>query len=76
MDEHTRDNSVEPPQHGTPAGWDPNGDQWTHATLRRSVCHGVALYNSGAYHESHDCFENVCSSVNNAYRSTGPVNNQ
>lgn len=55
MDEHTRDPSVEPPQ-GNPAGWRIDG-QWEHATLRRAVVHGVRLYNSGAYHESHDCFE-------------------
>jgi predicted metal-dependent hydrolase len=33
----------------------PNG--WEHGTLRRATVHGVRLYNSGAYHESHDCFE-------------------
>ena len=55
MDDHTRDSSVEPP-HGNPAGWRADG-QWEHATLRRAVVHGVRLYNSGAYHDSHDCFE-------------------
>lgn len=55
MDEHTRDPSVEPPR-GNPTGWQADG-QWEHATLRRAVVHGVRLYNSGAYHESHDCFE-------------------
>ena len=30
---------------------------WEHATLRRATEHGVRLYNDGAYHESHDCFE-------------------
>jgi predicted metal-dependent hydrolase len=28
-----------------------------HATLRRAVDHGVRLFNDGAYHEAHDCFE-------------------
>lgn len=56
MDEHTRDDSVGPPV-GSPTGWDPDGEQWEHATLRRAVVHGVALYNDGAFHESHDCFE-------------------
>ncbi|MFW6152987.1 MAG: DUF309 domain-containing protein [Halobacteriota archaeon] len=54
MDEHTRDDSVGPPHRVTP-GWD--GDRWEHATLRRAVVHGVRLFNAGAYHESHDCFE-------------------
>ena len=56
MDEHTRDPSVAPPATGNPFGWRDDGN-WEHATLRRSVVHGVRLYNSGAYHESHDCFE-------------------
>ncbi|WP_276271907.1 DUF309 domain-containing protein [Haloarcula litorea] len=55
MDEHTRDASVEAPP-GDPTGWRADG-QWEHATLRRAVVHGVRLYNSGAFHESHDCFE-------------------
>lgn len=60
MDEHTRDPSVAPPVSGEPAGWrrdriESNG--WEHGTLRRAVIHGVRLYNYGAYHESHDCFE-------------------
>jgi predicted metal-dependent hydrolase len=54
MDEHTRDDSVDPPV-GTPTGW--TGERWEHATLRRAVVHGVRLYNSGHYHASHDCFE-------------------
>jgi hypothetical protein len=54
MDEHTRDDTVPPPA-GDPTGWD--GQRWDHATLRRAVVHGVRLYNSRAYHESHDCFE-------------------
>ena len=33
------------------------GGHWEHATLRRATEHGVTLYNAGAYHESHDCFE-------------------
>ncbi len=55
MDDHTRDPSVGPPV-GNPAGWRADG-QWEHATLRRAVVHGVRLFNDGAYHESHDCFE-------------------
>jgi predicted metal-dependent hydrolase len=56
MDEHTRDDSVGPPD-GNPTGWDAAAGRWEHATLRRAVVHGVRLYNSGEYHESHDCFE-------------------
>ena len=52
MDEHTRDATVEPPD-GDPTGWRADG-QWEHATLRRAVVHGVALYNAGDFHESHD----------------------
>ena len=60
MTDHTRDDAVGPPTAGEPAGWDParaasNG--WEHGTLRRATVHGVRLYNSAAYHESHDCFE-------------------
>ncbi|OYR72514.1 hypothetical protein DJ71_19885 [Halorubrum sp. E3] len=33
------------------------GGYWEHATLRRATEHGVRLFNAGAYHESHDCFE-------------------
>ena len=55
MDEHTRDPTVAPPA-GDPTGWRADG-RWEHATLRRAVVHGVALFNSGHYHESHDCFE-------------------
>ena len=70
MDEHTMDPTVGPPA-GNPSGWcegplpndvdetafcDADG-YWRHATLRRAVVHGVRLFNSGAYHESHDCFE-------------------
>ena len=56
MDEHTRDDSVAPPA-GDPTGWHPDRERWDHATLRRATVHGVRLYNAGAYHESHDCFE-------------------
>ncbi|MFC7057543.1 DUF309 domain-containing protein [Halovenus salina] len=57
MDEHTRDDSVEPPTAGTPTGWHPAEGRWEHETLRRAVVHGVRLYNAGSYHEAHDCFE-------------------
>ncbi len=56
MDEHTRDPTVEPPS-GEPTGWDATNGQWEHATLRRALVHAVRLFNDGAYHESHDCFE-------------------
>ena len=56
MDEHTRDPTVDPPA-GTPTGWLPEEGRWEHGTLRRAVLHGVRLYNTGEYHESHDCFE-------------------
>ena len=60
MSDHTRDDTVAPPTSGEPTGWDraraaSNG--WVHGTLRRAVIHGVRLYNAGAFHESHDCFE-------------------
>ncbi|MES3161621.1 MAG: DUF309 domain-containing protein [Halorubrum sp.] len=60
MDDHTRDTTVAPPLHGNPSGWrrergESNG--WEHGTLRRAVVNGVRLFNDGAYHESHDCFE-------------------
>jgi predicted metal-dependent hydrolase len=55
MDDHTRDPTVEPPD-GDPTGWREDG-RWEHATLRRAVVHGVRLFNSGEFHESHDCFE-------------------
>ena len=57
MDEHTNDASIGPPARGDPTGWDADASRWEHATLRRAVEHGVALFNAGAYHESHDCFE-------------------
>ena len=56
MDDHTRDESVAPPV-GNPTGWLADRGMWEHATLRRATVHGVALYNSGEYHDSHDCFE-------------------
>ncbi|MFB6130907.1 MAG: DUF309 domain-containing protein [Salinigranum sp.] len=60
MNDHTRDQGVAPPISGNPTGWrcdrgESNG--WEHGTLRRAVIHGVRLYNAGAFHESHDCFE-------------------
>lgn len=57
MDDHTRDATVNPPTNGSPAGWLPDRQLWEHGTLRRAVIHGVRLYNSGEFHESHDCFE-------------------
>jgi hypothetical protein len=58
VDDHTRDPSVAPPP-GTraPTGWDPERRRWEHATLRRATEHGVRLFNDGAFHEAHDCFE-------------------
>jgi len=55
MDDHTRSADVAPPA-GDPTGWLPEG-RWEHATLRRAVVHGVRLFNAGAYHPAHDCFE-------------------
>jgi predicted metal-dependent hydrolase len=60
MDEHTLDAGVAPPATGDPTGWRadrPESNGWEHGTLRRAVIHGVRLYNSGEYHESHDSFE-------------------
>ena len=60
MDEHTRDDSVGPPTEGDPSGWSADrgpSNGWKNGTLRRALIHSVRLYNSGAYHESHDCFE-------------------
>ncbi|MFB6155671.1 MAG: DUF309 domain-containing protein [Haloferacaceae archaeon] len=56
MDDHTRDPGVAPPL-GNPTGWRRDVRQWEHATLRRATEHGVRLFNAGAFHESHDCFE-------------------
>jgi predicted metal-dependent hydrolase len=60
MNDHTRDHSVGPPTAGNPTGWRrerPESNGWKHGTLRKAVLHGVRLYNAGAFHESHDCFE-------------------
>lgn len=57
MNDHTRDPTVGPPTSGSPTGWNPETGAWEHATLRTAVIHGVRLYNSGEFHESHDCFE-------------------
>jgi len=56
MDDHTRDPGVAPPL-GNPTGWRADRRVWEHATLRRAVEHGVRLFNSREFHESHDCFE-------------------
>jgi predicted metal-dependent hydrolase len=56
MDDHTDAEGVAPPPEPVP-GWVPAEGRWEHATLRRATLHGVALFNDGAYHESHDCFE-------------------
>lgn len=60
MNKHTQDPSVGPPVLGNPSGWRRDravSNGWEHGTLRRAVMHGVRLYNAGAFHESHDCFE-------------------
>jgi len=60
MNDHTKDPNVAPPTSGDPTGWQRHQSEsngWEHGTLRRAVVHGVRLYNSGAYHGSHDCFE-------------------
>ena len=60
MTDHTRDDAVGPPTSGEPTGWDPTraaSNGWEHGTLRRATVHGVRLYNAGAYHAAHDCFE-------------------
>jgi predicted metal-dependent hydrolase len=57
VDEHTRDETVGPPASGAPTGWDAQREVWEHGTLRRGVVHGVRLFNSGEYHDAHDCFE-------------------
>jgi predicted metal-dependent hydrolase len=58
VDEHTTDPSVPgPPADRRPTGWRPADRRWEHDTLRRATVHGVCLYNDGAYHEAHDCFE-------------------
>ena len=68
MDEHTTDSSVRSPIPDDPAGGRGVSNGWEHGTLRRAVIHGVRLDNSGASHESHDCFESVRSSVNTSVR--------
>ncbi|WP_207588760.1 DUF309 domain-containing protein [Halomontanus rarus] len=60
MDDHTHDPTVDPPSGfgaSAPTGWLADADRWEHGTLRRATIHGVRLYNSGEFHESHDCFE-------------------
>lgn len=60
MNNHTQDPNVGPPVSGNPTGWRQDrgmSNGWEHGTLRRAVIHGVRLYNSGDFHESHDCFE-------------------
>jgi predicted metal-dependent hydrolase len=60
VDDHTDDPDVGPPTSGDPTGWAAGrgvSNGWEHGTLRRAVVHGVRLYNDGAFHESHDCFE-------------------
>ncbi|ESS05959.1 MAG: hypothetical protein A07HB70_01502 [uncultured archaeon A07HB70] len=60
MNEHTKDPKVGPPISGNPTGWRQDravSNGWEHGTLRRAVIHGVRLYKSGAFHESHDCSE-------------------
>ncbi|ELY57484.1 DUF309 domain-containing protein [Natronolimnohabitans innermongolicus] len=57
MDDHTSDPTVPPPDRGSPTGWNRDDGRWEHATLRRATVHGVRLFNTDAYHESHDCFE-------------------
>ncbi|WP_158056221.1 DUF309 domain-containing protein [Halorussus halophilus] len=58
MDDHTTDPSVgPPPRDRQPMGWLPAEGRWEHDTLRRATVHGVRLFNSGEFHESHDCFE-------------------
>ncbi|WP_254821820.1 DUF309 domain-containing protein [Haloglomus halophilum] len=60
MDDHTIDPDIAPPASSNPTGWSADrreSNGWEHGTLRRAVIHGVCLYNSGEFHESHDCFE-------------------
>lgn len=60
MTDHTLDSDIAPPLSGNPTGWSedrPESNGWEHGTLRRATVHGVRLFNSGEYHESHDCFE-------------------
>ena len=55
VDDRTRDPSVDPSARGTPTGWTDDGRE--RVTSRRATVHGVRSFDSGAYHESHDCFE-------------------
>jgi len=60
MNDHTQNPNVAPPISGSPTGWKKDrgvSNGWEHGTLRQAVVHGVRLYNSGEFHESHDCFE-------------------
>jgi hypothetical protein len=58
VDDHTRDPGVAPPLGSRePTGWRPGERRWEHDTLRRATEHGVRLFNAGAFHEAHDCFE-------------------
>ena len=59
-DAHTVDPDVAPPLAGQPTGWDPGrgrSNGWEHGTLRAAVLEGVGLFNTGAFHAAHDCFE-------------------
>mgnify|MGYP002152244783 FL=1 len=59
-DAHTVDPEVAPPLAGRPTGWDPDrgrSNGWEHGTLRAVVLEGAGLFNTGAYHAAHDCFE-------------------
>jgi predicted metal-dependent hydrolase len=60
MDAHTVDPEVAPPLAGRPTGWDSTrgrSNGWEHGTLRAAVLEGGGLFNTGAYHAAHDCFE-------------------
>ena len=67
MDDHTRDQFVGPPT-GLPSGWHADEERWEHRTLRRATVHRATLYNSGTFHESHDCSENGWPSVSKPLR--------
>ena len=67
MDEHTTDPDVPPPTRGQPTGFLPETGRWEHDTLRRATVHGIRLFNTAQYHESHDCFEKVWLDVNGSY---------
>lgn len=57
MTDHTQDATVAPPAAGNPTGWNPESGAWQHPTLREAVLRAVRLYNSGDFHEAHDCLE-------------------